>query len=173
MAEIVIDWNMLYIRSLTSPEQRVLRQGQHHATTRLARRARMVLLSANGWSVPAIAALIHCCRRTVRKWLHAFLEQGLAGLVGKTMGRPSQVTSPSSLSATSLPLSQPLRLVPAIELTVSEIRRLLNRVVWPQEPAPEHALHWSAYRRYKQALAKQSHYRKRGVVPPPFQQLRL
>lgn len=164
---------MLYIRSLTSPEQRVLRQVQHHATTSLAGRARMVLLSASGWSVPAIAGLIHCCRRTVRKWLHAFLEQGLAGLVGKPVGRPSQASSPSSLSATSLPVSHPWRLVPAIEVTVPEIRRLLNRVVWPQEPAPEHAFHWSAYRRYKQALAKQSHFRKRGVIPPPFQQLRL
>ncbi len=164
---------MLYIRSLTSPEQRVLRQVQHHATTSLAGRARIVLLSANGWSVPAIAELIHCCRRTVRKWLHAFLEQGLAGLVGQPVGRPSQASSPSSLSATSLPSPAPSRLVPVIGLTVPEIRRLFNRVLWPQEPAPAHALHWSLSRRYKQALAKQSHYRRRGATPPPFQQLRL
>jgi hypothetical protein len=32
----------------------------------------MILLSADGWSVPAIATLLACCRGTVRKWLHAF-----------------------------------------------------------------------------------------------------
>jgi hypothetical protein len=164
---------MLYIRSLTSPEQQTLRQVQRHATALLARRAGMVLLSADGCSVPIIAQIIHCCRRTVRKWLHAFIEQGVAGLIGKPIGRPVQEASSPLFSATSFPTSQPSRLVPVIALTVPEIRRLLNRVVWPQQPAPEHALHWSHYRRYKQALAKQSHYRKRGATPPPFQQLRL
>ncbi len=167
---------MLYIRSLTSPDRQTLRQMQCHATALLAQRARLILLSANGCSVPAIAQIIRCCRRTVRKWLHAFADHGLAGLVGKPVGRPAHrapTTSASSLSATSLPSPAPLRWVPVIGLTVPEIRRLLNRVLWPQEPAPAHALHWSLYRRYKQALAKQSHYRKRGAIPPPFQQLRL
>src|SRR2546425_11634676 len=123
MAEMQYTESMLYISSLTSTEERALRQLQRRATAPLALRARMVFLSADGWSVPAIAELIGCCRRTVRKWLHAFMEHGLAGLVGKAVGRPRQVASSSPLSATSLPLSQPLRLVPAIELTVPEIRR--------------------------------------------------
>jgi Homeodomain-like domain len=165
--------NMLYIRSLTATEQRTLRQLQGRATATLAQRARMVFLSADGWSVPALAELIGCCRRTVRKWLHAFVEHGLAGLLGKAVGRPAQVVSSPPLSATPLPSPAPSRLVSVIALTVPEIRRLLNRVVWPQQPAPAHALHWSVYRRYKQALAKQSHYRKRGATPPPLQQLRL
>ena len=173
MAEMQYTESMLYISSLTSTEERALRQLQRRATAPLALRARMVFLSADGWSVPAIAEIIHCCRRTVRKWLHAFMEHGLVGLVGKAVGRPAQLTSSSPLSATPLPTLAPSRLVPVIALTVPEIRRLLNRVVWPQEPAPEHALRWSRYRRYKQALAKQSHYRKRGAMPPPFQQLRL
>jgi Homeodomain-like domain-containing protein len=139
----------------------------------IASHARMILLSADGWSVPAIATLIGCCRRTVRRWLHAFMEQGLAGLMGKPVGRPAQKASPSLLSAMRLSSEALSRLVPVIALTVPEIRRVLNRVVWPQQPAPAHALHWSVYRRYKQALAKQSHYRKRGATPPPFQQLRL
>jgi hypothetical protein len=133
----------------------------------------MILLSAGGWSVPAIAILLACCRRTVRKWLHAFAEHGLAGLVGQAVGRPAQRESSSPLSTTSFLSPEPSRLVPVIGLTVPEIRRLLTRIVWPQQPAPGHALHWSHYRRYKQALAKQSHYRKRGATPPPFQQLRL
>ncbi len=67
----------------------------------------------------------------------------------------------------------PSRLIPVIGLTVPEIRRLLTHVLWPQEPSPEHTLHWSLSRCYKQALAKQNHYHKRGAIPPPFQQLRL
>jgi transposase len=165
---------MLYIRSLTSPERRSLHQFQHRATATLARRAQMLLLSADGWSVPAIAQLFGCCRRTVRTWIHAVVEHGLAGLLGKPLGRPRKaIASPSRHSAKSFSSQATSRLVPVIALTVPEIRRLLNRVVWPQEPSPEHALHWSRYRRYKQALAKQSHYRKRGATPPPFQQLRL
>ena len=172
MAEMRYTESMLYIRSLTATEQRTLRQLQGRATATLAQRARMVFLSSDGWSVPALAKLIGCCRRTVRKWLHAFIEHGLAGLLGKAVGRPARVASSSPLSAMSLPPPAPSRLVPVIALTVPEIRRLLNHILWPQQPAPEHALRWSAYRRYKQALAKQSHYRKRGAIPPPFQQLR-
>jgi hypothetical protein len=167
---------MLYIRSLTATEQGLLRQRQRTVPANIASRARMILLSADGWSVPAIAILLACCRRTVRKWLHAFAEHGLAGLVGQAVGRPThhaQTESSSPLSTTSFPSPEPSRLVPVIGLTVPEIRRLLTRIVWPQQPAPGHALHWSHYRRYKQALAKQSHYRKRGATPPPFQQLRL
>jgi transposase-like protein len=167
---------MLYIRSLTATERGLLRQRQRTVPAHIASRARMILLSADGWSVPAIATLLGCCRRTVRKWLHAFTEHGLAGLVGQPVGRPAhhmQTASLSPLSATSFSSAEPARLVPVIALTVPEIRRLLNHVLWPQEPAPAHALHWSLYRRYKQALAKQSHYRKRGAPPPPFQQLRL
>jgi len=164
---------MLYIRSLTATEERTLRQLQRRATATLAQRARMVFLSADGWSVPAISQLIGCCRRTVRRWLHAFMQHGLAGLIGKPVGRPAQKASSSLLSAMHLSSEAFSRLVPVIALTVPEIRRLLNRVLWPQPPAPAHALHWSVYRRYKQALAKQSHYRKRGATPPAFQQLRL
>jgi transposase-like protein len=167
---------MLYIRSLPATEQGLLRQRQRTVPTNIASRAHMILLSADGWSVPAIATLLDCCRRTVRKWLHAFTEHGLAGLVGKPVGRSAhsvQTASPSPLSATSFSSSEPSRLIPVSGLTVPEIRRILNRVLWRQEPAPEHALHWSHDRRYKQALAKQSHYRKRGATPPPFQQLRL
>ena len=139
---------MLYIRSLTAPERGLLRQRQRTAPAPIATRARMILLSADGWSVPAIAQLIGCCRRTVRKWLHAFLQRGLTGLLGKPAGRPAHQASSSPLSAIHLSTEARSRLVPVIALTVPEIRRLLNRVVWPQPPAPAHAWHWSVYRRY-------------------------
>ncbi len=173
MAERWYNESMLYIRSLTATERGLLRQRQRTTPAHLATRARMILLSADGWAVPAIAQLIGCCRRTVRRWLHAFLQQGLTGLLGKPVGRPAHDASPPLLSAIPSSTEACSRLVPVIALTVPEIRRLLNRLVWPQSPTPEQVWHWSVYRRYKQALAKQSHYRKRGATPPPFQQLRL
>ncbi len=116
---------MLYIRSLTATERGLLQQRQRTVPAQIASRARMILLSADGWSVPAITTLLGCCRRIVRKWLHAFTEHGLAGLVGKPVGRPAhrvQTASSSLLSATSFSSSEPMRLVPVIGLTVPEIR---------------------------------------------------
>lgn len=48
-----------------------------------------------------------------------------------------------------------------IELTVNEIRRLIN--VFLIEPARDliHRLHWSGWRRQHQLRAKQSHYTRR------------
>jgi len=63
--------------------------------------------------------------------------------------------------------------VPVIPLTVPEIRRLLDELVWNKRRCPAFVLHWSVYRRYKQALAKRSHYLKRGAAPPQLSQLRL
>jgi len=33
--------------------------------------------------VPALAHALGCCRRTVRRWSHAFLDAGLTGLLGR------------------------------------------------------------------------------------------
>src|SRR6266567_9489612 len=117
MAERWYNESMLYIRSLTATEQGLLRQRQRTAPALIASRARMILLSVDGWSVPAIAQLIGCCRRTVRRWLHAFMQQGLAGLIGKPVGRPAHKASPSPLSAMRLSPETNERLVPVIALT--------------------------------------------------------
>lgn len=166
---------MLYVRTLTPAEHRALRQLHRHGALRLAHRARIVLLSANGWSVPAIAQALSCCRRTVRTWIHAFHRGGLAQLTGKLLGRPPHPEADISAMTFRDDICQPTvhRLVPAIDLTVPEIRRLLNELVWDRRHCRAFALHWSAYRRYKQALAKRSHYIKRGAAPPTFQQVRL
>ena len=67
---------MLYVRSLTTREQRELRRLQCEGQTTLALRAHLVLLSAAGWSVPAIADRLRYCRRTVRTWIHRFTRTG-------------------------------------------------------------------------------------------------
>lgn len=87
---------MLQIPSLTPAQQRELRRWQHGSDFHLARRAQFVLWSARGWSVPALACTMGCCRRTVRRWLHAFLDAGLAGLLGsrRKLGRAGKGHSP-------------------------------------------------------------------------------
>ncbi|PWR09067.1 IS701 family transposase [Micromonospora acroterricola] len=48
-----------------------------------------------------------------------------------------------------------------IRLTLPEIRRLLNTLMFTPAPDIEHALHWSAWRRIHQAVARQAHYQRR------------
>ncbi|PWR08977.1 hypothetical protein DKT68_13370 [Micromonospora acroterricola] len=48
-----------------------------------------------------------------------------------------------------------------IRLTLPEIRRLLNTLMFTPAPNIEHALHWSAWRRIHQAVARQAHYQRR------------
>ncbi len=60
----------------------------------LARRARMVLLAADGLAVRGIAAQVGVDRNVVRTWLDRFRAQGVAGLADRPrLGRP-RVFSP-------------------------------------------------------------------------------
>jgi len=126
------------------------------------------MLSADGFSVPAISRMLGCCRRSVRRWIHAFRSCGLLGLIGPWRGRPSKGILFSAMAA-----SRPSRLVPAVPLSVPEIRRLLDRLALSPDKDKEYVLHWSAFRRYKQALAMACHYERRGATPPKFEQVRL
>lgn len=170
----MIEFSMLYVRNPTQREFTSLRQLQRHAVG-VAQQARIVLLSAAGWSVPAIATALDCCRRSVRRWIHAFSRAGFAGLLGKAIGRPAvQVGAVSAIGfSTQPPVPSSGRMVPVVPLSVPEIRRLLNELVWNPLRSATFVLRWSTYRRYKQALAKRAHYRKRKSAPPEFQQLRL
>jgi hypothetical protein len=165
---------MLYVRNPTQREFTSLRQLRRHAAG-AAQRARIVLLSAAGWSVPAIATALDCCRRSVRRWIHAFSRAGFAGLLGKVIGRPAvQVGAVSAIGfSTQPPVPSSRRMLPVVPLSVPEIRHLLNELVWNPLRSATFVLRWSTYRRYKQALAKRAHYRKRKSAPPEFQQLQL
>lgn len=48
-----------------------------------------------------------------------------------------------------------------ISLSLSEIRRLFNRITAPITHTLDHALHWSRWRRHSQLRAQISHYKKR------------
>jgi hypothetical protein len=52
-----------------------------------------------------------------------------------------------------------------VELTVAEIRKLLCRlVVGKKSPRWEQVISWSSWRRRHQAVARRSHYKRRGVL---------
>lgn len=165
---------MLRIASLTPAQQRELRHWQLGSDPRLARRAQFVLWSARGWSVPALAHAFGCCRRTVRRWLHAFLRTGFAGLLTPHAVRRARESAAGPDSARDPEASATDgRLVPVVPVSVPELRRILA-FHWFNDPVrPDHFWQWSTYRRYKQALAQRSHYKKRGAIPPEFEQLRL
>ena len=164
---------MLRIAHLSRQDQRTLRQWQDQADPRLAQRARFILWSAQGWSVPALARVFHCCRRTVRWWFHAFLDQGLAGLQGHPIGRPPHARSRDDSARSCDQPDTPKRLVPVVPLSVPEVRRIFNHLTSMAPGRSDQFWHWSIYRRYKQALAMRSHYRKHSAKPPDFEYLRL
>jgi hypothetical protein len=166
---------MLFVGQLPAQDRRALRPLIRHGAPHLSFRARVLVLSADGFSVPTLSRMLGCCRRTVRRWIHAYHSCGLAGVIGCLRGRPSKEEEEASVSATptSSGSERPSRLVPAVALSVPEIRRLLSCLALFPAKKRELVLHWSAFRRYKQALAMACHYKRRGASPPTFEQVRL
>ena len=76
---------------LTPAERQTLLAWQRATTTPAgqARRGRMLLLLADGMPISHIASVVGLSRQYVYKWIRRFLEEGLAGLEGRT-GRPRQ-----------------------------------------------------------------------------------
>jgi hypothetical protein len=150
---------MLRIPALTPAQQRALRHWQAGGDPRLARRAQFVLWSARGWSVPALAHAFGCCRRAVRRWLHAFLDAGLVGLLGRSVDPQKSQRGPTGDSAlVPTPPATDDRLVPVVPLSVPELRRIFVFHWCSHLVSPDFFWHWSTWRRYKQALAMCSRY---------------
>ena len=62
-----------------------LLHGPHRAGLRLV----MILLSQQGWAATAIAELLGCDPRTVRRWVHRYNQEGTGGLADRPRpGRP-------------------------------------------------------------------------------------
>ena len=79
---------MLYIH-LTGEQRAELVATGRQAVGRVALRAQMVLLSADGRGVPEIAACHRCGRDVVRTWLHRYAAGGVAALADlPRSGRP-------------------------------------------------------------------------------------
>src|SRR4029453_14905694 len=60
-----------------------------------ARRARVILLLADGCSYATIAAMTGCSSRTIALWKQRFATDGLAGLAARHRGsKPTRLTPP-------------------------------------------------------------------------------
>src|SRR6266480_218171 len=106
-------------RFVLTAEQRIdletrVRSGRGRADA--ARRARVLLLLAEGHSYTAIAAMTGCSSRTIALWKQRFAKDGVAGLVARHRG------------------SKPTVLTPALEARI---------MTWTRRPPPHGATHWS------------------------------
>lgn len=80
---------MIQVRALSEAERAELKRMARREVGRVSERARMVLLSARGYSVPSIAGVFECSAATVRQWLARFESEGVAGLRDRPRsGRP-------------------------------------------------------------------------------------
>jgi transposase len=70
----------IFVRPPTDAEQQALAAGLRSADAFTLRRCQIVLASARGQQVPAIATAVGCSEQTVRNALHAFTAAGVAAL---------------------------------------------------------------------------------------------
>jgi transposase len=91
-----------------------VRSGRGRADT--ARRARVLLLLADGCSYATVTAKTGCSSRTIALWKQRFAAEGLAGLVAHHRG------------------SKPTVLTPALEARI---------MAWTRRAPPHGATHWS------------------------------
>jgi CRP-like cAMP-binding protein len=83
---------------LTPAQRRTLLAWQRGTTipVALARRARIILLLAEGVTITDIATRVGISRRFVYKWVQRFRQEGLEGLYDKPgPGRPPSLLPPS------------------------------------------------------------------------------
>ncbi len=73
---------------LTLPQRQTLLAWQRATTVPagLARRARMILLLADGMTITDIAATVGMSRRHTYKWIQRFVQEGLEGLEERAPG---------------------------------------------------------------------------------------
>ena len=82
--------------------------GARHAPADWSQRARIITLSWDGLTVPAIAAGIGCHENTVRRWLHRFNAAGLDGLGDRPgAGRKRRITEAQRSAIIALARSAP------------------------------------------------------------------
>ena len=71
---------VLYVRELDQIEEHRLHEWLRAADPERAKRARVVLLSAEGYRIPEIGEMLGAHPANLRKWIHRFNERGIGGL---------------------------------------------------------------------------------------------
>lgn len=78
----------LYVRQLKSQEEKQLRRWLTGDDKDLCHRARVILLSSEGYRVPEISPLVQAHPTNLRKWIHRFNQRGPKGLISPRSGGP-------------------------------------------------------------------------------------
>jgi transposase len=78
----------LYARKLTEAEEEQLKRWLAGNDAALQHRARIILLSSQGYRVPEIGPLVKSHPANLRKWIHRFNERGCEGLRTVRSGGP-------------------------------------------------------------------------------------
>ncbi|MGQ9684018.1 MAG: helix-turn-helix domain-containing protein [Anaerolineae bacterium] len=77
---------VLYVRELTEAENTLLRSWVAGSDMDLKHRARVILLSADGYRIPEIGEIVKAHPANLRKWIHRFNQTGTQGLVSTRSG---------------------------------------------------------------------------------------
>ena len=77
---------VLYVRELDRSEKEQLERWLTFDDAALKHRARVVLLSAEGYRIPEIARIIGAHPANLRKWIHRFNDKGCEGLISVRSG---------------------------------------------------------------------------------------
>ncbi|NOZ05324.1 MAG: helix-turn-helix domain containing protein [Chloroflexi bacterium] len=78
----------LYVRDIRQEEEQQLRHWIEDADPILRHRARVILLSSQGYRIPEIGPLLGAHPTNLRKWIHRFNMQGPSGLISPRSGGP-------------------------------------------------------------------------------------
>lgn len=78
----------LYVREMRPEESEKLHQWTEEDDPALRHRARVILLSSQGYRIPEIGALLGAHPTNLRKWIHRFNVHGPAGLISPRSGGP-------------------------------------------------------------------------------------
>ena len=103
----------LRLRALTEDERAAVKRLAHSRTepARMVERGRIVSLASQGKRVPAVAAELHLCEPTVRRWLARFATAGVAGLAdAPRAGAPKTYTADDVSALIAAVLAKPTAL---------------------------------------------------------------
>lgn len=121
---------VLRVRTMSAEEAQTIQRLAHSRTepARRVERARIIVRSAEGQRVPAIARDLGLCPQAVRLWLKRFNEQGLAGLEDEARsGRPPTYTCEQVGEVIAIALTSPQTLgLPFGSWTLDRLQAYLN-----------------------------------------------
>lgn len=152
----------LYVRDLRVSEgqklQDVLRRGKNII---MARRVQVVLCSAQGLKVPAIARQVYLSEPYVRQIIERFNEDGLASLAPRYGGgRPAEISEEQKAEMVELALMPPSILgLPFTQWSLAKLqaevlrRKIVNTVSleWLRQILAEHKVSYQRTKTWKQS----------------------